>query len=100
MKNENNNRHTRKDANLESVVGNESLATKTGTGFASPVDIVVHSTRKRLCDIDNIVIKPVLDQLVRSGLLGGDDARFVRSIKYTQEKGDPERTIITVSDEL
>ena len=99
MKNEIHNRHTRKNANMEPAAGNESLAAKTGTGFTSPVDITVHSVRKRTCDIDNISIKAVLDQLVRSGVLGGDDAQYIRSIKHTQEKGEPEMTIITASDE-
>ena len=65
-------------------------------------DLHVHSIRKRLVDIDGISAKAAIDGIVKAGLLTDDSAKEIRSIKFTQEKGDEEGTALmfTVVDDV
>lgn len=66
----------------------------------SRYDITVHSVRKRLGDVDGTSAKAAIDGLVKGGILPDDCAKYVKSIKYTQEKckkEEQERTIIFLS---
>ncbi len=66
--------------------------------FNTPVNINIHSKRKRECDPDGISAKWAIDSLVNNGLLINDSAKHVKSITYTQEKSDIEETIITIEE--
>lgn len=59
-----------------------------------PYDILVHSIRKRPGDPDGISAKAAIDGLIKAGILADDSPRFVKSIKFTQEKGAKEETVI------
>jgi len=58
----------------------------------------VHSVRKRLADIDGISAKAVIDGLIHAGLLVDDSAAFIKSIRFTQEKGKVEKTTLTFTE--
>ena len=62
------------------------------------VDIHVHSIRKRLTDADGVSAKAAIDGLIHAGLLKNDSPKEVRKVSYSQEKGDEEETIITVTE--
>jgi len=62
-----------------------------------PVKIHIHSVRKRLCDADGISAKAVIDGMVHTGLLRDDCPKEVSEVTYSQEKGSPEETIITLT---
>lgn len=61
-----------------------------------PYDITVHSIRRKSADIDGISAKAAIDGLIKAGILGDDNQEWVGSIRYTQEKGREEKTIITL----
>ena len=70
--------------------------------FSSPVDIVVHSKRHRLTDPDGASAKYAIDGIVKGKILEDDSAKYVKSIKFTQEKigkDELESTIITLKGE-
>ena len=69
-------------------------------GFDSPVDIVIHSVRRRRIDVLNTDSKAAIDGIVRAGILKDDGPNQVASGKLTQEKckkGEDERTEITIT---
>jgi len=61
------------------------------------VDIHIHSIRKRLADPDGISGKAAIDGIVKCGVLKDDSVKFVKEVRYSQEKGEPEETIITIT---
>lgn len=83
-------------ANLEQNSSDAPLATKEAQGQDPRVSIHVHSIRKRLTDADGISAKAAIDGLVLAGLLPDDSPKYVKQVTYSQEKGDPEETIITI----
>ena len=64
-----------------------------------PARIHIHSIRKRLTDADGLCAKWLIDECVSSGLLVDDSPAYVKEVSYSQEKGQPEQTIVTISDE-
>jgi len=58
--------------------------------------IHVHSIRKRLADPDGISAKAAIDAIVEAGILADDKAEEVKEVTYSQEKGEPEHTTITL----
>jgi hypothetical protein len=86
-------------SDMESHPCDAPLGTETVKGFNSPVSISVHSIRKRLCDIDGISAKAVIDGLVHAKILIDDTPQYVKEVRFSQAKGSPEITIIEVSDE-
>ena len=66
--------------------------------YNKAVRIHCHSVRKRLVDRDAISIKAALDGIVKTGLLKDDTAKEIEEITYSQEKGDQEKTIITIEE--
>lgn len=63
--------------------------------ITSPVNINIHSIRKRLTDCDGVSGKAVIDGLILAGLLKDDGPKFVQSVTFSQEKtSGPEKTII------
>jgi hypothetical protein len=85
---------------LEPAIGNEPLGTQEVPRFTAPVRIHVHNVRKRYADTDGISIKGIIDGLVNFKILADDSPAFVKEITQTQELGQPEQTIITITDEL
>lgn len=84
---------------LEPGAGNETAREDEAEAFDSPVSIHIHSVRQRLTDADAICAKWVVDELVLSGVLVDDSPAHVKELTYSQEKGWPEETIITITDE-
>jgi len=82
---------------MESGARNALLGEKETSGLDTRCHIHVHSRRKRLTDPDGISGKAAIDGLVRSGLLADDKAQYVSEVTYSQEKGSPEETIITLT---
>lgn len=86
---------------MESGAGLAALEQKEPTPFDSPVNIHVHSCRKRLIDADGISAKAAIDGLVHSGLLEDDSPQWVKEVSYSQEKAgkdEMEETIITIKE--
>jgi len=81
---------------MEQTVSDAPLAKEETERFNTPVSIHVHSIRKRLTDADGISAKAVIDGIVLSGLLPDDSPKYVKQVSYSQEKGTPEETIITI----
>jgi hypothetical protein len=78
-----------------------SYATLGAEGFKkidTPVNVHVHSVRKRLTDADGLSAKAVIDGLVLTGLLEDDSFDFVKEVSYSQEKGETEYTVITITE--
>jgi hypothetical protein len=92
----NENRTTISNANMEPNTGNAPVAEEEAKGSNPPYDIHVHSIRKRLADVDGISAKAAIDGLVKAGILADDSATYVKSIRFTQEKGSEEKTIIEI----
>lgn len=61
------------------------------------ISIHVHSVRKRLTDPDGISAKAAIDGLVLAGLLPDDSPKYIKEVSYSQKKGFPEETIITLT---
>jgi Holliday junction resolvase RusA-like endonuclease len=86
------------DANVEPDSPDAALRANEAAYFTTPVRIHFHHIRKRLADLDGLSIKAVLDGLVAANVLAGDSPQCVAEISHTQSKGDPERTIITITE--
>jgi hypothetical protein len=84
--------------NMELSVGSTPVEKKKIAGFTAPVNIRVHSIRKRLTDPDGASIKAVLDSIVKAGILIDDGPKYIKKISFSQEKakGREEETIITI----
>lgn len=81
---------------MEQASSNEPLAEKEAKRQDSRVCIHVHSIRKRLTDADGISAKAAIDGIVHAGILKDDSPQYVKEVTYSQEKGEPEETIITI----
>ena len=95
---ENGNRITGKTSNLESAVRNEPLGQEESERFDSLVRISIHSVRGVLADPDGISGKAAIDGIVKAGILRDDSPKEVKEVRYSQEKGRPEKTIITITE--
>lgn len=85
-------------ADLESDSSDAPLGKEKTPRSDSRISIHVHSIRKRLADADGISAKAVIDGLVLTGLLPDDSPQYVKEVTYSQEKGEPEETIITLAN--
>lgn len=74
------------------------LGAQEVTRLNPPVGVHVHSIRKRLADADGCSAKAVIDGIVRAGVIPDDDPANVKEVTFSQEKGEPERTIITIKE--
>jgi hypothetical protein len=86
-------------ADLESIIGNESLGAEKSPGLDTPCSIHIHSSRHRLADSDGISGKAAIDGLVHAGLLRDDSPKEVKKTEFTQEKiakSEEEKTVITI----
>jgi len=87
-------------ADLESHLANDADATQAPARFNSPVNIHVHSTRKRLADADGISAKAAIDGLIHAKILRDDSPKFVQSVTFSQEQGAEEKTVITITEAM
>jgi hypothetical protein len=93
------NRDSDTDAVLEQAASGQSVAKKKDTrpDTQHRATITVHSIRKRLLDPDGCSAKAAIDTIVREGnILIDDSAKYVKEVRFTQEKGKEEKTIITI----
>ena len=54
------------------------------------------SRRKRLADSDGVSAKATIDALVRAGVIPDDSMKYVAETRFSQEKGAPETTTVTI----
>lgn len=92
----NEDRDTNTAADLEPDNQDASDAALQNGQFNQAVCIAVHSVRKRLADPDGISAKAAIDAIVAAGVLQDDSAKFVKEVRFTQEKGSEEKTIIVI----
>ena len=100
MSNENRNRTANQLAKLERRARYESLERQGYKRPDAPVIVTVHTIRRKRRDIDNTYFKAALDGIVSCGVLEDDGPNQIKEIRFTQEKGSCEKTIITITDEL
>lgn len=81
---------------MESNSGNTRMEAKKDARPNTPARITITSRRKRLCDVDGISAKAIIDGLVHCGILQDDGPQFVAEIKYRQEKVSNEADEVTV----
>lgn len=79
---------------MERVSAAKHQRSDESEAFSVPVDIFVHSVRKREADPDGICAKAVIDGIVKAGVLIDDKSQYVNQVSYSQEKGDDEKTYI------
>jgi len=68
-----------------------------------PVNIHIHSRRKRLVDADGVSGKAVIDGFVHAEVLIDDSPKYVEEVSYSQEKcekGQEEETVIEFWQEV
>ena len=90
---------TRQITDLERTAGDESIRTGKGPAFDSPVSIRIHSYRCRLCDVDGVSGKALLDGLVHANVIADDSTKEVREVTYEQTKvknKSDEKVVVTV----
>jgi len=63
----------------------------------TPCRVHFHSIRRKLADLDNLSGKAVLDGIVNSGILRDDSPKEIKAVSHTQEKGQDEKTIVTIT---
>ena len=89
----------RQVTDLERTAGNESIRSGKGPAFDSPVSVRVHSYRCRLCDVDGVSGKALLDGLVHANVIADDSTKEVREVTYAQTKvknKSDEKVVVTV----
>ena len=87
-----------KIADLEPAARSKPVEEKSHPRFDSPVNLHVHSIRRKLTDADGISAKATIDGLVHSGILSDDSPKEVKKVSYSQEKGKEDQTIITITE--
>lgn len=89
----------RKAAVMESHARTQPLATsQVEEGVSAPILVRVVSTRKRLCDSDNLAAKFIIDNLRNCGAIEGDEPEKI-TVEVSQRKvrkGEEEFTVIQV----
>lgn len=84
---------------MEQTPINEPLAEKRFKRFDTQIIVHIHSMRHKLADADNISAKAIIDQLVTEGILQDDSPKYVKEVRFSQEKipkSDSERTLIKI----
>jgi hypothetical protein len=90
---------SRQTADLERTVGNEPIQAGKGPAFDTPVSIRVHSYRCRLCDVDGISSKALIDGLVLTNIIADDSTKEVVEVLFKQTKvknKSDEKVVVTV----
>ena len=81
---------------MERATCDEQMAEGQGEAPDTRCSITIHSIRKRLADPDGISAKAAIDGLVHAGILRDDSCKYVSEVRFTQEQGKDEETIITL----
>jgi len=84
-------------SDLESGAGDALLGAEAVAGLDTSCRIHIHSLRRRPVDPDGISGKAVIDGIVHAGILRNDSSEFVSQVTYSQEQGEMEETIITLT---
>jgi len=84
--------------NMEQCISHATEKKNEVKKINPPVNIHVHSKRKSLADADGLCAKWVIDEIVDSGILPDDNPKNVHSVSFSQEKGEPEETIVTIEE--
>lgn len=95
----NSNRNPGTVADLESNPRYGAAGTHEVQTFSSPVNVHVHSKRRRECDPDGISVKWALDAVVEAGILVDDSPKHIKHVTFSQEKipvSEREETVITI----
>jgi Holliday junction resolvase RusA-like endonuclease len=90
---------SRQITNLERTAGDESIQKGKGPAFDSPVSIRIHSYRCRLCDVDGVSGKALLDGLVHANVIADDSTKEVVEVLFKQTKvknKSDEKVVVTV----
>jgi hypothetical protein len=90
---------TRQVTDLERTVGDEQICSGKGPAFDSPVSIQIHSYRCRLCDVDGVSGKALLDGLVHANVIADDSTKEVVEVLFKQTKvknKSDEKAVVTV----
>ena len=64
--------------------------------FDSPVRVTFIHYRKRLCDVDGLSGKAVLDAIVTSGILADDSPGEIAEVRHRQVKSKIEYTRVII----
>lgn len=85
---------------VELSSGNKLAEKKKNQRFTARVNVTVHSVRRRLTDPDGASAKAVIDGIVKAGILEDDGPKFIKEVRFSQEKakGREEETIITIEE--
>ena len=92
------NRTAGANANLEQDSCDAPNGKNQTKAFDTQVRIHFHHLRLRLADIDGISGKAAIDGIVAAGLLTDDSAKQVAEVTHSQEKGNVEKTIVTIEE--
>ena len=90
---------TSKTPHMESNFSNAIERPNEIKAFDSPVNVLVHSYRYRLCDPEGISIKWALDEIVKAGILVDDKPENIQEVRFKQtkiKKPTEESTVITI----
>jgi hypothetical protein len=90
---------SRQITNLERTIGDESIPKGKSPAFDTPVSIHIHSFRCRLCDVDGVSGKAVLDGLVHANVIADDSTKEVVEVLFQQTKvknKSDEKVVVTV----
>jgi hypothetical protein len=88
-------------ADLEPGSFDEPEEADAAQAFDAPVVIRIHSRRHRLADSDGLCGKWTIDSIVAAGILRDDSARWVKEVRFSQEKipaVEPETTEIDIRE--
>ena len=69
--------------------------------FESPVSILIHSYRHRLCDPDGISGKWWIDAIVKAGILANDTTEEIKEVRFKQtkiKKTEAEKTVFIIQE--
>ena len=61
----------------------------------TPINIVIHSVRRKRIDVHNTAAKAAIDGIVRAGIWIDDGPNQIETVKFSQENGQEEKTIIS-----
>lgn len=76
----------------------EPVAAEKTPRLASPCRVTLHHFRTRLCDVDNLYGKAVIDGLRHCGILANDSPEEVAEVVHKQTKSKDEKTTITIEE--
>ena len=83
--------------NVEPDSSNGNLAKKKVARLDTPVSLLVHSFRHRLCDSDGLSAKAAIDGVVKAEIIEDDAPQFIEEVRYRQtkiKKTEAEKTLL------